>query len=259
MIFRWLRRRRIRRTDFPELWDSILYREFAVWGQLREEERAQLRDALRFFIAERYWEGCGGLEMTERIQVLIAAQACLLLLGRPEDDFRNVTSVLVYPSGYFAPPQQNPVFGAPRVTNAAPTPVLGQAWERGPVILSWQHARSGAAVGDDGHNIVYHEFAHKLDMLSGVVNGMPRLGSRAEAARWHEVMTEAFAHLRQSREFGAPAPLRPYALTNPAEFFAVATEVFFEKPHSLESWDADLYDLLCDYYRQNPVERSGST
>ncbi len=258
MLFRYLRRRRIRRTDFPELWDSILFREFQMWGRLREEERAQLRDELRFFIAERHWEGCAGLKMTERIQALIAAQASLLLLGRPEDSFRNVSSVLVYPSGYFAAPQQNPVFGAPRVVNAAPTPVLGQAWERGPVILSWQHAKAGAAVADDGQNVVYHEFAHKLDMLNGLVDGMPRLGSRAEAQRWHAVMTESFDHLRQSREYGHPAPLRPYALTNPAEFFAVATEVFFERPHSLRDWDGDLYDLLRDYFRQDPAERGSS-
>jgi len=259
MLIRWLRRRRIRRTDFPELWDSILFREFAVWGRLREEERARLRDELRFFIAERHWEGCGGLKMTERIQVLIAAQACLLLLGRPEDNFRNVSSVLVYPSGYFAAPPQTPVFGAPRVTNSAPAPVLGQAWERGPVILSWQHARAGAAVADDGQNVVYHEFAHKLDMLNGIVDGLPGLASRAEAQRWHAVMTEAFERLREARERGYPAPLRPYALTNPAEFFAVATEVFFERPHSMRDWDPDLYDLLRDYFRQDPVERSGAT
>jgi Mlc titration factor MtfA (ptsG expression regulator) len=255
MIIRWLRRRRIRRTPFPATWEAILRNRFAQWMLLTEPERVQLRDALRFFIAERFWEGCEGLELTEPMQVLIAAQASLLLLGRPDDDFSNVTTVLVYPHGYFAAPQRAPVLGGTRIMDSGPTAVLGQAWERGPVILSWTHAAKGAADGGDGENVVFHEFAHKLDMNNGLVDGTPRMSSREQAKEWHLVMTDAFAKLDGELHSGVRGPLRRYALTNPAEFFAVATEVFFERPVELREWDDDLYRVLSRFYRQDPAAR----
>ncbi len=256
MFFRWLKRRRIRRTPFPPGWRIILHRNMRFWSGLTADEQARIEDEIRFFIAERHWEGCGGLTLTEEIQVIIAAQACRLLLGRPGERFSNVTAILVYPSGYFARnPEQSVLGGPPRIQRADGTPVLGQAYDRGPVILSWRHTLEGAIVGDDGENVVLHEFAHKLDMANGVVDGTPRMDSPAQARAWHEAMSEASGRLAESQRLGLPAPLRPYALTNPGEFFAVATEVFFERPEELYDWDATLYDALAGWYRQDPRSR----
>jgi len=233
----------------------VLRNHFAQWMSLQESERARMREQISYFVAERYWEGCAGLELSEWMKVLIAAQACLLILGRPEDDFSSTTTVLVYPDGYFASPQRSPVLGGVRVMDAGPTPVLGQAWERGPVILSWKHARLGAANAEDGENVVFHEFAHTLDMNNGLVDGTPRMESREQAAEWHAVMSEAFERLGRELSMGIRGPLRPYAATNPAEFFAVGTEVFFERPVALREWDAGLYEAFRKFYRQDPAAR----
>lgn len=256
MLLRWLRRRRLRRQPFPPTWEAVLRNHFSQWMSLAEPERVRLREQIRFFVAERYWEGCAGFELAEWMKVLIAGQASLLLLGRPEDDFDNVTTVLVYPDGYFAAPQRAPLMGGVRVMDGGPTPVLGQAWERGPVILSWRHARLGAADASDGQNVVFHEFAHKLDMNNGLVDGTPRMDSRDQAQQWHTVMSEAFERLRSELAAGIRGPVRPYGLTNPAEFFAVCTEVFFERPGPLREWDEALYGVLRRFYRQDPASRT---
>ena len=133
--------------------------------------------------------------------------------------------------------------------------MLGQAFQHGPVILSWEHALDGAVVDADGENVVLHEFAHKLDMANGLVDGTPPMDSAAQARDWHEVMTAARERLLDEHRAGLHPPLRRYALTNPAEFFAVATEVFFERPHALARWDRDLYAALSRWYRQDPAER----
>lgn len=229
------------------------------WSHLTADEQARIEDEIRFFLVERSWEGCGGLELTEEMQVIIAAQACRLLLGRPEDRFANVTAILVYPSGTFTEVLPSPIGGPPRVVQAGGVPVLGQAFDRGQIILSWQHSLEGAVDDADGQNVVLHEFAHALDMMNGPVDGMPRMSSRAEAVAWHDAMTAAYERCRegwQARSWDATRPpLRPYALTNPGEFFAVATEVFFERPDALAAWDEDLYRVLSRWYRQDPRSR----
>ncbi len=230
------------------------------WPGLTADEQAAIEDEIRFFIAERHWEGCGGLELTEEMQVIIAAQACRLLLGRPGERFANVTAILVYPSGYFAGPAQPGLMtGAPpRVVEGGGTPVLGQAYDRGPVILSWRHTLDGALRDEDGENLVLHEFAHKLDMANGLVDGTPAMDSPAQARAWHEAMTNARDRLVNDLRIGLGAPLRPYALTNPAEFFAVATEVFFERPQAMREWDPDLYAALAGWYGQDPASREAA-
>jgi Mlc titration factor MtfA (ptsG expression regulator) len=257
MIFRWLRRKLIRRAPFPPAWRILLHRNMRFWSGLTADEQARIEDEIRFFIAERHWEGCGGLTLTEEMKVIIAAQACRLLLGRPGERYANVTTILVYPSGYFTGPQPTPVLGGPstRVVPGGGTPVLGQAHDRGPVILSWRHTLEGALMDEDGENLVLHEFAHKLDMANGVVDGTPAMDSAEQAREWHEVMTSARDRLAHDPRYGLGAPLRIYALTNPAEFFAVATEVFFERPQDMDEWDPDLYRVLARWYRQDPKAR----
>jgi Mlc titration factor MtfA (ptsG expression regulator) len=259
MFLRWLRRRRIRSRPFPPSWRLLLHRTTPFWERLTGDEQARMEDEIRYFIAERSWEGCGGLTLTETMQVVIAAQACRLLLGRPGERFAEPTTILVYPSGYFAGPTPTPILpgAAGRVMPRAGMPVLGQAHQRGPVILSWRDAEAGALHDDDGNNLVLHEFAHKLDMDNGAVDGTPRMDSAAQAREWHAVLTAANERLAEEwasgAGFGPRPPIRPYALTNPAEFFAVTTEVFFEQPAALAEWDPDLYRVFAAWYRQDPA------
>lgn len=258
MLFRWLRLRKIRRTPFPPAWRVFLDRTLDFWSKLTADEQERLEEEIRLFIAERNWEGCGGLDLTDEMQLIVAAEACRLLLGRPGERFRFTSTILVYPNGYFSGPSPTPVLGGGtvRVIDPVGTPVLGQAYERGPVILSWQHALDGATRHEDGHNVILHEFAHKLDMANGSTDGMPPMDSAAQAREWHLVMTEAYEKLGRCLRTGLPTPLRPYALTNPAEFFAVSTEIFFERPERLDDWDADLYRVLATWYRQDPKSRA---
>lgn len=254
MLLRIVRRWLIRRRPFPPAWRVLLHRTARFWESLSADEQDRIEDEIRFFIAERHWEGCGGLALTEEMKVIIAAQACRLLLGRPGERFSNVTTVLVYPTGYFTGPQPTPVLGGPtpRNTDGGGVPVLGQAHDRGPVILSWRHTLEGTLDDTDGENLVLHEFAHKLDMANGVIDGTPPMSSAEQAREWNEAMTSAREHLVESLRLGTGAPLRRYALTNPAEFFAVATECFFERPNDLDEWDPDLYRVLARWYRQDP-------
>lgn len=254
MLFRALRRRRLRREPFPPEWNTILARRFAPWPHLTPEERNTLRERVRFFIAERYWEGCAGLELTDEMRVTIAAYASLLVLARPADEYGNVSTVLVYPDGYFATEQPPPLMGRSGIVSDGATPVLGQAYTAGPVILSWRHALHGAVSHDDGNNVILHEFAHKLDMLAGPVDGTPPMESREQAKEWAEIMQGEMEALREAIAAGVRLLIRPYAATNPAEFFAVTTELFFERPGDLRDHHPDLYRVLRRFYRQDPAE-----
>lgn len=273
MIIRWFKRRRRRRwldPPFPVKWREHLACNFAYWKCLDEDERRRIEDLSRILIAEKYWEGCGGLTLIDEMKITIAAQACLLILnlgrrdGRavPVEDaeiYPGVRAILVYPSGYFAPSRSGGPGGMVVESRSA---VLGQAHYRGPVILSWSHARQGGRNASDGHNLVYHEFAHKLDMDGGIVNGTPILRSREQYREWHEVMTREFESLINAHDqrsyWGLPTDrhvLRPYGATNPAEFFAVATESFFEQSERLREHHPDLYRVLRQYYDQDPADR----
>ena len=258
MIFTWFKRRRRQRAleaPFAPAWEEYLQQNFAHWNFLSDDERSRMRDLIRIFIGEKYWEGCGGLRMTDEIKVTIAAQACLLLMNMPHHDYYPMLkTILVYPSGYFAPGRH----GAVGVQSAA-MPVLGQAHHRGPVILSWQHVKQGGRNARDGHNLVYHEFAHKLDMANGIIDGTPVLESREQFDRWVTVMTREYEalvnHTRGTDGYWGPTLLRPYGASNPGEFFAVATEVFFEQPRDMLSRHRELYEVLKMFYKQDPAQR----
>ena len=201
-------------------------------------------------VEEKDWEGCGGLEMTDEIRVTIAAQACLLILNIEHEYYRRVTSILVYPAAYKTMPSRGRD-GVIREGQAN----LGEAWLRGPVVLSWDDARRGALDPKDGHNLVFHEFAHKLDMLDGAADGTPPLADQETLRQWVQTMTREFAALRDAAERGRKTVLDTYGATNPAEFFAVATECFFEKARQLRQRHPAVYELLKDYYQQDPAER----
>jgi Mlc titration factor MtfA (ptsG expression regulator) len=257
MSLHWIRDRRRRKlleTPVPPAWTAHLERNFAHWAHLDETERARVLDIARVLAAEKRWEGCGGLELTEEMVVTIAAQAALLLLGLPDQDFyRGVESVLVYPTGYMLPRRRVDPAG---VVVEGPEAVVGTAVPLGAVVLSWRGARAGGRDEHDGRNLVFHEFAHALDMRDGAVDGTPPLDGRERLRTWFTVMTRHYEELRAAASEGRPSLLDPYGATNVAEFFAVATEVFFERAADLASEAPDLYAVLRDFYRQDPAARA---
>lgn len=258
MILDWLRRRRRRRllaAPIPAEWEAHLATHVPHYVRLSAAEKKRLADDARVFIAERAWEGCRGLVLTEEIQVSIAGQACLLTLGFPEgpDLFRQVKSILVYKTGFVAPDRAHLGNGFQLHGEAEH---LGEAWHRGPVILSWEDARGGGTYAGDGRNLVLHEFAHVLDMLQGdSADGVPPLADRKLAERWRQVMAAEIRKLHRAIERGRETLLDEYGAESETEFFAVATECFFDAPDETRAEYPELYEVLRDTYRQDPAAR----
>jgi Mlc titration factor MtfA (ptsG expression regulator) len=255
MLFEWFadrRRQALLAQPFPEEWIELLTRDVKIYSTLSAEERNRLHDLLRVFMAEKSWEGCGGLTLTDEIKVTVSAQACLLVLGFEHETYRNVESILVYPTAFVA---AQPRVGPDGVVESAPYGLLGEAWHKGPVILSWIDAREEAKNPAGGHNVVFHEFAHKLDLRDGSADGVPKLADDAEYEQWAEVMSAEYADLVERAEHRRKSLLDPYGATDPAEFFAVATECFFDRPRPMRQTHPRLYTVLRDFYRQDPAAR----
>jgi Mlc titration factor MtfA (ptsG expression regulator) len=256
MLFSWLKRRRRQRLlaePFPTAWLGCLEANFAHYHLLTSPERAKLRDDLRVLIAEKGWEGCGGQEVTDEVKVTVATQAALLVLGMKESYFDRVVSVLIYPRSYLAP-RSLPVGGG--VALEGEVAVEGQAHDRGPVILSWQEVLAQGRDPGAGRNLVFHEFAHQLDMEDGAVNGTPPLADAGQARRWQQVLGAEHRRLVEDAAQGRPTLLDAYGATSPGEFFAVSTECFFTRPEALRRRHRALYEALRDYYRQDTAERA---
>jgi Mlc titration factor MtfA (ptsG expression regulator) len=237
---------------FDPSWEGALHEQFEHWSLLDVDEATRMRALVARFVHRTRWEAARGFELTEDVKVLIAAQASLLLLGLDIDEYPDVSSVIVHRSTVRLR-GQHPTGGG--IWSSAPRLLSGQAHHRGPVVLSWAAVRRGARAPDRGQNVVYHEFAHRLDMLDGIIDGTPPLDDPDARQRWVEVCTAAYDSVRAA---GSPV-LRPYAGTNPAEFFAVATEVFFNRPVQLFEHEPDLYAELQSFYRQDPAARAGAT
>ncbi|MBL0212348.1 MAG: zinc-dependent peptidase [Myxococcales bacterium] len=254
MIFRWLterRRARLLETPFPDAWREILVANVKAYRLLDPEEQQVLRDLVQVFIDEKHWEGCGGLELDDEIRVTIAGSACLMILGRDHDLMREVESILVYPSTVRLPDQQAGTFdGRPRIVGEGKE-VLGVAHHGGPVVLAWDSVQQGARNAADGNNVVIHEMAHKIDFLDDAADGTPPLETGAERREWARICSEEFLAMQT----GSGHFLRSYAATNEAEFFAVASEVFFEKPKQLRRELPELYGLLAKFYSLDLAER----
>lgn len=253
--FRERRRRRIASEPVPAQWWWIVDENVAIARRLSPEMRARLMQRVQVFIAEKFWEGCGGLELTEEMQVTIAAQACLLSLAREDHEahetFRDVASILVYPSTLVVPPRPLGFFEQPRTPVGHATTVIGEAMLGGPVVLAWDAVLAGGREETLG-NVVLHEFAHKLDMATGRIDGTPILANRKERARWGRICAAAYARHRSMVDAGWPTLMDAYGATNEAEFFAVATETYFTRPLDLAYEHPALYALLGDFYRFLP-------
>jgi len=248
--FKRRRRRKVRARPFPPEWLEILRRNVPYYDRLDDQEQAELRGDVRVFLDEKRFEGCGGLEMTDEIRVTIAAQACLLLLGMESEYYPMMESILVYPEMYDV--EERSEFRGPVLDVSTR---LGESWYRGPVVLSWDDSRKGGRDFRDGHNVVLHEFAHQLDSESGDTDGAPMLPERGMYAPWARVLGAEFKRLIEDFRRGHPTVLKEYGASNPAEFFAVATEAFFEQPRALKRRHPELYDLLAEFYNQDPAER----
>ncbi|MFN4259861.1 MAG: zinc-dependent peptidase [Gemmataceae bacterium] len=255
MLFAWFkqrRRRRITAAPFPPVWEGYLHKNVALYEYLTEAEQAKLRDDLRIFMAEKTWEGCGGQPINDEVKVTISAQACLLVLGLTHDYFQRVQSILVYPYGY-RPERDTP--GPDGLIHMDGAGNLGESWYRGPVILSWADVLADGQHPGGGRNLVFHEFAHQLDMLDGLIDGTPPLETPEQYDRWRQVMTSEYQKLIEASLHGRATLLDQYGTTNEGEFFAVATECFFDKPVQMQRRHPQLYDILRDYYHQDPAAR----
>ena len=249
----WLvkqRRIRLRRQPFPAEWRRILQQRVPYVATLPADLQLQLKQHIQVFLAEKPFLACGGLVLTEEVRVVIAAQACLLLLNRHSHYFPNLRQILVYPGPFVVNRVRADGTG---VLQDLRQVLSGESWSQGQVILSWQDVLDGAADPADGRNVVIHEFAHQLDQETGHANGAPQLGSRASRSQWLQVFSQEFARLQQRAEAGEASVLSDYGATSPAEFFAVASEVFFELPHRMADEHLALYLELQRFYCVDPL------
>jgi MtfA peptidase len=250
-LFKSRRRARLRAEPPPPAWRTILEHNLSVFNRLPPEDQTELLGHTRIFLAEKHLEGAGGLELTDEIRVTIAAQACLLLLHRETDYYPELVSIIVYPSGYTANEDRHIGHG---IWEEGAEDRLGHTGQRlRALVLAWDSVRRGAAAPMDGENLVLHEFAHQLDFENQRTDGTPALESRGDYLAWARVMSAEFEALRDAMDSGTPTLLDGYGATDPAEFFAVITEVFFERPRALRKLHPALFDQLQRFYRQDPT------
>lgn len=244
----------IHKRPFPAPWLAILQQSLPVYAALPPEQQVKLQDMVKFFIARKKYYGCGGLTITDEMRVVIAAEACLLVLYRGGALYPKLKSILVYPTAFRVDRQEHQSDGT--VASGGHS-LLGESWSNGRVILSWDDVTRGIADFSDGHNVVLHEFAHQLDAESGTTNGAPPLRSNSYRA-WASIFTKNFEDLELRSFRGLETVMDEYGATNPAEFFAVATETFFEKPHQLQKRRPELYEELQRYYQVDPRQWSST-
>jgi len=246
-IRHWRERRTVARHPIAEpLWQDALQR-CAPARRLGASDQATLRVLATLFLDRKSLEPAQGLELDAADRVLLATHACLPILKLGMDWYDGWHSVIVYPDAFIPRRQQIDAAGAVHQTNAA---LAGEAWGRGPVILSWVDVQNAGK--KPGHNVVIHEMAHKLDMLNGNANGFPPLHRRMDRREWWRIFSGAWDRLQEDRRNGIELPIDPYALENPAEFFAVVSEHFFEAPASLHQHLPEVYRQLEQFYRQHP-------
>ncbi|NJK63253.1 MAG: zinc-dependent peptidase [Synechococcaceae cyanobacterium SM2_3_1] len=250
---RW-RRHRLRQRPFPQSWQLILEQQVSLYHRLPPPLQQQLREHMQVFLIEKQFIGCNGLVITDEIRISIAAQACLLLLNGRGDYFPRLASILVYPHAYQV-----------QVTETLENHIvqerweqrLGESWQQGQLLVAWDQVNQQSLQSNRGHNVILHEFAHQLDQITGSANGVPSLKTAAEQQIWTKVFRQAYEQLQDDIRHRRPTVLNPYGATHPAEFFAVATEAFFERSASLQQHHPELYAELKRFYQLDPAKWSG--
>jgi len=251
------RRERLRRRPFPKAWLALIQRHVVFFRRLSASDRAELLGHVQIFLAEKRFEGCGGFTITDEVRVTVAAQACLLLLHRKTDYFPELLTIIVYPLTYMVEEKRQV---GEHLWEEGTVSRLGETGRRmGSLVLSWDAVKYGAADPSDGKNVVLHEFTHQLDFENHAADGMPGLATREQQLAWAAVMRSEFASLRAADESGIPTLLDTYGAKDPAEFFAVSVEAFFELPRALRARYPKLYEQLRNYFQQDPVEYSAET
>lgn len=224
-IKNWRRKRIIRQSNItPAQWEAA-YARLPLLNNLTAQERRDLRDLAILFLYEKSFSAAHGLVLTQHMVLIITLQACLPILHLGLDWYEGWSAIIVYPEG-FVP--QHTVMDEYGVVHQTQDVLSGEAWQQGPIVLSWHDAEHAGKL--DGDNVVIHEFAHKLDMLNGVANGFPPLHPEMDAAKWASTFSAAYKHFQEQVHSGIPTGINAYAAAAPAEFFAVVSETFLRAP-----------------------------
>lgn len=243
-VMRRASRKRLKKQRLSQNARDLLRQDFPLFARLPDSIREELEGLMHVFIEEKSFEACGGLgEVSLHMKYVISAQACLLLVNRKHDFYRKLRSVLLYPSAYKAKNEH----GGEDVR-------LGESWDSGSVILAWDSVVAGGRDEGDGHHVSLHEFAHQLDQVDGAADGVPELSTVGCYREWALVFSTAFERFQTKLDKGKRTVIDPYGATNPAEFFAVVTETFYEKPEQLQRSYPKVYEQLKKYYRVDPLE-----
>jgi len=251
---RWRQYRLLRKYRIPiSIWVQVVSK-VPVLQTLKHHERHQLRKLASLFLHDKTFYGGVGLEVDDFMRTCIAAQACLLVLNLDLKLYDGWSQIIIYPDAFLAPQTETDAAG---VVHESKRALDGQAWERGPIVLAWSDIQQDMLDKSThrGSNVVLHEFAHKLDFLNGAANGMPPLHEEMRRTQWTHEFSAAYSDLIQRIRQRKQLVMDPYAATDPAEFFAVMTEVFFEDPQRLQQRFAGVYQKMSEYYRQDPLGR----
>ncbi|WP_430737009.1 zinc-dependent peptidase [Psychrobacter sp. VH5] len=244
MIKDWREQRILDNSEFTKADWRQAAKRIVILDRLNEDERSRLFELATLFLDEKSITGAQGFEITDKVRLSIALQACLPILNLGLEWYKGWSSVIIYHGSYKSESTTVDEFG---IVHEGQQHRSGEAWQRGPVILSWKDAKHSGEC--DGHNVVIHEFVHKLDMLNGRANGFPPMHPDMDPARWTKIMSRDFEDFQNHRKSG----LDRYGATNPAEFFAVLSEVFFETPQKLFDAYPDIYDIMVKFFQQTPL------
>ena len=252
-MFGWwtaARRRRLLSRGEPIDFRDQLSEGIWQWSHLPSDVADAAADWARIFIAEKYWEGCGGLQLAPHHQSVIAGQASLMTLAFPNWFFDRCRTLLIYPTDYVAPGITHMVDGQIGVHGEQAR--SGQTSYRGPVIINWSAVAEAGRDHNDGHSLTVHELAHQMDFdndPSG--DGVPPLPGNVDSQRWQASFNDQFTELRRRAQYGDDVLVDDYGLTSPTEFFAVSSELFFQLPHELAELHDELFELLLAFYRRD--------
>jgi Mlc titration factor MtfA (ptsG expression regulator) len=251
------RSKRLDARQFPGNWEAIVRQRLPFYQRMPPKMKRALQNRIIHFVAGKRFEGCAGQRINDNVRVSIAAQACLLVLNRSGDYYSELHTILVYPTGFLVSHGNVNEHG---LVSDGEQALAGESWNNGRIVLSWEDVQRGASDFSDGSNVVLHEFAHQLDHQSGATNGAPLLANRVAYQQWAEVFSDEFKRLQARAQdvglyqYQAEEVLDFYGATEPAEFFAVATETFYEKPEKLLEQHPQLFEQLRLYYGVDPRE-----
>ena len=248
--FKKRRRQALREQPFPAAWTSILETNVAYYSLLPVADQRELDGHISVFLSEKNFEGCGGIEMTDEIRVTIAAFACILLLHRDTDYYPRLVSILVYPRPFVA---ETTTKGPGKTVIRGEEVRVGESWNVGAVILAWSDVTHSIKYPHDGHNVIFHEFAHQLDAENAAADGFPLVEDEDVAEEWSRAFTQAYEKFLDDLDEGLDTLIDEYGAGSPSEFFAVVTETFFELPIELQEQDPKLYDALKHFFQQDPA------